>query len=149
MKRLHLVLFMILFSSMLIFSCDSQEDSVSTPSKIAQENFAVKNIEILNELGNYFPKEDVIFTISKDNNEKLFSIYKIIGTTRDQIDFGSFAKKKYQTNNEGTTCDGKFSCGRLIYQCLSNGDKALISNGGCGENGNPDDYCVVCVPEEI
>jgi hypothetical protein len=31
---------MILFSSMLIFSCDSQEDSVSTPSKIAQENFA-------------------------------------------------------------------------------------------------------------
>ena len=41
MKRLHLVLFMILFSSMLIFSCDSQE------------NFAVKNIEILNQLGDY------------------------------------------------------------------------------------------------
>ena len=59
------------------------------------------------------------------------------------------SKQKYQTNNEGTTCDGKFSCGRLIYQCLSNGDKALISNGGCGENGHPDDYCVVCVPEEI
>ena len=134
MKRLHLVLFMILFSSMLIFSCDSQEDSVSTPSKIAQENFAVKNIEILNQLGDYFPKEDVIFTISKDNNGKLFSIYEIIGTTRDQIDFGSFAKKKYQTNNEGTTCDGKFSCGRLIYQCLSNGDKALISNGGLVKN---------------
>ena len=146
MKRIHLVLLMISF---IILSCDSQEDSVSTPSKIAKENFVVKNIEILNELGNYFPKEDVIFTISKDNSEKLFSIYKVIGTTRDQMDFGSFAKKKYQTNNEGTTCDGKFSCGRLIYQCLSNGDKALISNGGCGENGHPDDYCVVCVPEEI
>ena len=88
MKRLHLVLFMILFSSMLIFYCDSQEDSLSTHSKIAQENFAVKNIEILNQLGDYFPKEDVIFTISKDNNGKLFSIYEIIGTTRDQIDFG-------------------------------------------------------------
>ena len=145
MKRTHLVLLAILF---VILSCDSQEDSLATPGKIIQENFAAKNIEILNELGNYFPKEDVTFTTRKGKRGKLISIYKIIGTTRDQIDFGSFAKNKYQTNDEGTTCDGKFSCGRLIYQCLSNGDRAMISNGGCGENGNPDDYCVVCVPEE-
>jgi len=146
MKKTHLILLML---SLVILSCDHQEDSLSTPSKIVQENFAIKNVEILNELGEYFPKEDLVFTINKDKEGKLFAIYKLVGQTRDEIDLGSFAKRKFEKNDDGgTTCDGKWSCGRLLYQCLSNGGRAMISNGGCGDNGNPDHYCVVCVPEE-
>lgn len=143
MKKTYLVLLML---SLLILSCDNQEDSLSSSSKINQENFAIKNVEILNDLGNYFPKEDITFTISKDQEGKLFAIYKLIGQTRDEIDLGSFAKMEFERNDDGgTTCDSKWSCGRLLYQCLSNGDRGIISNGGC-DGG--DGYCVVCAPEE-
>ena len=93
MKKTHLILLML---SLVILSCDHQEDSLSTPSKIVQENFAIKNVEILNELGEYFPKEDLVFTINKDKEGKLFAIYKLVGQTRDEIDLGSFAKRKFE-----------------------------------------------------
>ena len=141
--------FIKIFLLLLISVSCSQEDATIDNSNIVSidEKFAMKNVEILDELGHYFPKEDITFTISKDEEGKLFSIYKLIGQTKDEIDLGSFAKRKFKRNDEGgTTCDGKWSCGRLLYQCLSNGDSGMISNGGC--DGSNDGYCVVCVPQE-
>ncbi|CAI8426796.1 MAG: Uncharacterised protein [Flavobacterium sp. SCGC AAA160-P02] len=148
LNRLGKPSFMILIVLFITYSC-SQEESVSQTIAETKVNFAAKSVEILDELAEYFPKEDLVSTISKDKEGRLFAIYKLIGQTRDEIDLGSFAKREFKRNDgEGTTCDGKWSCGRLLYQCLANGDIGMISNGGCGENGNPDHYCVVCVPEE-
>jgi len=139
--------FLLLLVSM---SCSQEKATIDSSTIISKdEKFTIKNVEILDQLAEYFPKKDIVFTVSKDKKGKLFAIYKLIGQTRDEIDLGSFAKRKFERNDGGgTTCDSRWSCGKLSYQCLSNGDSGMISNGGCGENGNPEDYCVVCVPEE-
>ena len=132
---------------MFFYSCNQQEENVSQPIDVAKENFTLKTMEIIEELGNYFPPEDVICTIGKDENGEMFAFYKVIGKTKEEIDWGSFIQVESNRNDEGTTCDGKWSCGKAIYARLGIGYGATIKKGGCGDNGNPDHYCVTCIPE--
>jgi len=53
---------------------------------------------------------------------------------------GSFAKSKVSAKDVGTECDGKWSCGKAMYNCLENGKDALISEDACAGVT----YCVTC-----
>jgi len=129
--------------SLIFFACNESNHKIEneTLNSSIQETFASKTIEIFEELTTtYFPKEDVKYLVYKDSNGFLTAKYELTGKTKEQVQMGSFVKRESRTN-DGTTCDGRWSCGKAIYKCLENGQDALISVGACELSAQ---YCVTC-----
>lgn len=142
MKQLSKIAFAIILSFTL---SNCSKDEINTEKNILksnQEMFASKTIEIFEELTTeYFPKEDVKFVVYKDKNGFLIAKYELTGKTKKEVQMGSFAKRT-TGDDDGTTCDGKRSCGKAIYKCLENDKDALISIGACETSYT--EYCVKC-----
>lgn len=140
MKYLSKIAFAIVLS-LTFFSCNDNDSSVDNDTlNSSQEMFASKTIEIFEELTTtYFPKKDVKFVVYKDKNGFLTAKYELTGKTKEEVQMGSFVKTQSRSV-DGTTCDGKWSCGKAIYKCLEGGKDALISVGACVSAK----YCVKC-----
>jgi len=140
MKNLFKTVFAILLSLMFL-ACKKENSTIENDvQNTSQEIFASKTIEIFEELTTtYFPKEDVKFIVFKDTNGFLKAKYELIGQSKREVEMGSFVSRS--ANDDGTTCDGKWSCGKAIYECLENGKDALISVGACELSA---EYCVKC-----
>ncbi|WP_298779565.1 hypothetical protein [uncultured Polaribacter sp.] len=141
MKHISKIAFAIILS-LTFFACNESDTNTGEDiQNTSQEIFASKTIEIFEELTTeYFPKEDVNFVVYKDKNGFLMAKYELIGTTKKEVQMGSFAKTE-RRGDGGTTCEGKWSCGKAIYKCLENDQDALISEGACtGRTA----YCVTC-----
>lgn len=119
-------------------SCETENTKVNE-QRLNSDEFAVKTFEIYEEVTSLnIPKEDLKFSVFKDQNSHLTAKFEVIGKTKKEIEMGSFVQSK--SDDGGTTCDGKFSCGKAIYNCLENGKDALISNVACFSAK----YCVTC-----
>ena len=140
MKNLLKLTFIILLS--MSFTACSNEDIEQTKEELSvEEVFAQKTFEIYEAVssGN-IPKTDIKYKVYKDSDGFLTAKYELTGRTKSEIQMGSFAKNT--SFSDGTTCDGKWSCGKAIYDCLENGKDALISEGACIS------YCVTCQDPE-
>ena len=133
MKKL--ILFISIFS---MLACS--QNQVDEP--IVQDAFIENALSILDELGNYYPPEDIDLLFSKvDSNGFQIATFSLKGETKETIKLGSFAKRQYAYQSDETTCTNKWQCGKEIKKCLDNGDDALISNGACDNSA----WCVECV----
>jgi hypothetical protein len=142
MKYLSKIVFIIFLSTLLLSCSQNEGNKEENIQNINQEKFALKTIEIFEELTTtYFPKEDVQFVVVKDENGLLTAEYELTGKTKKEVQMGSFVKRS-SGDDDGTTCDGKWSCGKAIYRCLENDRKALISVGAC--EASYTEYCVKC-----
>ena len=109
---------------------------------VAQDAFIDNALSIMDELGNYYPPEDIDLLFSKvDSNGFQTATFSLKGETKEAIKLGSFAKRQYASRSDGTTCTNKWQCGKEIAKCLDEGDDALISNGACENSA----WCVTCV----
>lgn len=130
-----------IFLSLVLSSCNQDDIQERNLKNTNEELFASKTIEIFEALTtSYFPKEDVRFVVFKNNSGLLTAKYTLVGQSKREVQMGSFVNKN--VNDEGTTCDGKWSCGKAIYKCLENGKDALISVGACKTEAK--EYCVTC-----
>jgi hypothetical protein len=133
MKKL--ILFILIFS---LLACS--QNQVDEP--VVQDAFIDNTLSILDELGNYYPSEDIDLLFSKvDSNGFQTATFSLKGETKETIKLVSFAKRQYAYQSYGTTCGNKWQCGKEIAKCLDNGDDALISNGACDNSA----WCVECV----
>jgi len=141
MKNLLKLTFVILLS--ISFTACSNEDTEQTKEELsAEEVFAQKTFEIYEAVSSEnIPKTDIKYNVYKDSDGFLTAKYELTGKTKSEIQMGSFAKT--QSFSDGTTCDGKWSCGKAIYGCLENGQDALISEGACT---GYTEYCVTSLP---
>lgn len=131
-----------LFLFVLACQNDKQERNLQNTN---EELFASKTIEIFEELTtSYFPKEDVKLIVFKDKMGYLTAKYELVGQSKREVQMGSFVSRS--ANDDGTTCDGKWSCGKAIYKCLENGQDALISVGASDTSYT--EYCVKCQDPE-
>jgi len=132
----------VLFLSLTIFSCSQEKTNQEDVSQNTEEVFAMKTFEIYEGLSTKdIPKEDIKYSVYKDLNGFLTAKYELTGQTKKEVQMGSFVSTQAR-GGEGTTCDGKWSCGKAIFQCLENGQDALISEGACVS------YCVTCQDPE-
>jgi hypothetical protein len=129
------ILLMAIFS---LLACS--QNRVNGP--VVQDVFVDNALSIMDELGNYYPPEDIDLLFSKvDSNGFKTATFSLKGETKETIKLGSFAKRQYAYRSDGTTCTNKWKCGKEIKKCLDNGDDALISNGACDNSA----WCVECV----
>ena len=127
-----------IISIFLLLAC-----SQNTDEPVVQDPFVDYALSILEELGDYYPPEDIGLLFSKvDSNGFKTATFNLKGKSKETVELGSFAKRQYAYKS-GTTCTNKWQCGREIAKCLDNGDAAKISNGACKENSA---WCVECIP---
>lgn len=133
MKKL--ILFISIFS---LLACS--QNQVDEP--VLQDAFIDNALSILDELGNYYPPEDINLLFSKvDSNGFQTATFSLKGETKEAIKLGSFAKRQYSFGKGGTTCTNKWQCGKEIAKCLDDDKDATISNGACENSA----WCVTCV----
>lgn len=121
-----------------LFACSQNQ----TEESIMQDSFVDNALSIMEELSKYYPPEDIDLLFSKvDSNGFQTAIFSLKGKTKETIKLGSFAKRQYVNQSDGTTCTNQWQCGKEIKNCLDNGDDALISNGACDNSA----WCVECV----
>ena len=131
----------VLFLGLIMFSCSEKQSQNDISQKTEEELFAIKTFEFYEELlTKDIPAEDIKYRVYKDANGFLTAKYKLTGQTKKKIQMGSFVKTQARVDEEGTTCNGKWSCAKAIYNCLENDLDALISEGACID----DQYCVTC-----
>lgn len=135
---------LILAVSLLLFSC--QEDhNTKTPEQLRQD-FTLKSVEVLEDLGKYYPIEELGFKISNDQDGKFYTLYKLKGVSEELVHFMSSSTNLIKkSDGGGTSCSGGESCARLLYTCLSGGENAVMTGGNC--NGDGDGFCVTCAPQ--
>lgn len=122
-----------------VTSCSREE--TTEVEAVSKQAFINENLETLEELGKFFPKEDIdlVFTQGENGSEALYSLK---GKTAEAVGFGIFAAKEHP-GQIGANCDGSFSCGTELQKCLQAGKDGLISNGKCTGIA-AHDYCVTC-----
>jgi len=129
-----------IFSIFSLLACSQNTDKPDVP-----DPFIDNALSILEELGNYYPPEDIDLLFSQtDSNGFQTATFNLKGKTRETVERGSFAKREYVIQSRGTTCITKWQCAKEIAKCLDNGDAAKISNGACKENSA---WCVECIPD--
>jgi hypothetical protein len=144
MKKLFKII-TVLFIGLIIYSCSEEESQNDVSQNTKEELFAKKTFEIYEELStNNIPKKDLKYCVYKDANGFLNAKYEVIGQTKKEIQMGSFVNSQVSARGGGTECDGKWSCGKAIYDCLENDQDALISEGAC----TGVTYCVTCQDPE-
>ncbi|WP_019037471.1 hypothetical protein [Psychroflexus tropicus] len=125
---------LLLFLSVFVISCSkSNEDEIITD---VESNFTEESFSIYEELSSYYPKGDVVMTFSKTEEGLETVKFSLTGESLKMAQLGQFAKTEF--SKSGDECSGPMSCGRLIKDCLNNGQDALISNGTRAT------YCVTC-----
>ena len=135
MKNYGIIALLILLTG--LSSC-GEEDNLEKDSDETLE-FTDLSIQTLENLSSFYPAEDIVIEVSKNDNGSVEALFSLKGDTKKAIGFGQFASK---SSDDGvTTCDGPFKCGKAAKKCLDDGKKALISNGACKD----DAYCVECV----
>ena len=123
MKKI--ILFISIFS---LLACS--QNRLDEP--VLQDAFIDNALSILDELGNYYPPEDINLLFSKvDSNGIQTATFSLKGETKEAIKLGSFAKRQYSFGKGGTTCTNKWQCGKEIAKCLDDDKDATISNGAC------------------
>ncbi len=141
MKALVFKFPLLVLSLLVMLSCADENDEISD-QKSNTEKFAMKTFEVYEAVSSKrIPQEDIIYKVLEDQNGRLTARFKVIGESKKAIQMGSFVAGK-SLNDGGTTCDGKWSCGKAIYECLENGQDALISEGACTSVSQ--EYCVTC-----
>lgn len=134
---------LILAVSLLFFSC--QEENNTKTSEQLRQDFTLKSVEVLEELGKYYPIDELGIEISNDQDGKFYTLYKLKGVSEELVHLMSSSTNfTKNSNGDGTTCPGGESCARLLYTCLNGGENGLMTGGGCdGEGG----FCVTCAPQ--
>jgi len=136
MKNYGIIVLLILFTG--LSSCSEENNLEEDSDKILE--FTALSIQTLENLSSFYPAEDIVMEVKKNDNGFVEALFLLKGDTKKAIDFGQFASKN--SNDGGTTCDGPFKCGKAAKKCLDDGKKALISNGACRDD---DAFCVECV----
>ena len=128
----------LLISIVCLFACS--QNLADEP--VAQDAFIDNALSILDELGNYYPPEDIDLLFSKvDSNGFQTATFSLKGETKETIKLGGFAKRQYAYRSDGTTCPNKWQCGKEIAKCLDDDKDATISNGACETSA----WCVTCI----
>ncbi|MDB9836461.1 hypothetical protein OAC51_06105 [Flavobacteriaceae bacterium] len=128
----------LLISIFCLFACSQNQ----ADEPVVQDAFIDNALSILDELGNYYPPEDIDLLVSKvDSNGFQTATFSLKGETKKTIKLGSFAKRQYAYRSDGTTCTNKWQCGKEIANCLDDDKDATISNGACENSA----WCVTCV----
>ena len=136
------VLFKLLCISTLLLgmiSCENESSEMQVQN-LSPDEFATKTFEIFQDVSSRgIPKEDIRYSLFKDKDGFLNAKFEVVGETKKEIETGSFVQNETMVD-DGTTCDGKWSCGKAINSCLKNGQAALITIGACVSQ----EYCVTC-----
>ncbi|MGB1449652.1 MAG: hypothetical protein ACPG8F_07415 [Flavobacteriaceae bacterium] len=131
----------LLISTICLLACSQNQ----ADEPVAQDVFIDNALSILNELGNYYPSEDIDLVFRKiDSNGFQTATFSLKGETKETIRLGSFVKREYAYQTDGTTCTNKWQCGKEIANCLEDDKDALISNGACKKNSA---WCIECIPD--
>lgn len=87
------------------------QNQVNEP--VVQDAFVDNALSIMDELGNYYPPEDIDLLFSKvHSNGFQTATFSLKGETKETIKLGSFAKRQYAYRSDGTTCTNKWQCGK-------------------------------------
>lgn len=133
MKTFKFLSLLLCLSFFAVSCTEANEDEIITD---AETDFTVESFDIYEEVSSYYPKGDVVMTFSKTEDGLETATYRLTGESLKMAQLGQFAKT--ESSKSGDECNGAMSCGRLIKDCLDNGQDALISNGTCAT------YCVTC-----
>lgn len=128
----------------ILISCMGSENEVNTETNI--NNFAEFSMEILETLHDTYDANDLELSVTKDSNGNEKAIFKLKKSSQSDVLKSSSIKSNTKNSvapmnyseEGGTECNNKISCGKAIAECLDNGMDALISNGTCAT------YCVTC-----
>jgi hypothetical protein len=83
------------------------QNQVNEP--VVQDAFVDNALSIMDELGNYYPPEDIDLLFRKvDSNGFQTATFSLKGETKETIKLGSFAKRQYAHRSDGTTCTNKW-----------------------------------------
>lgn len=137
--QLSRVLSMGAIALMFIFaSCQEREaEKVMADAASLEKSFAVKSVEIFDEVSNYYAKEDVNLRIFTNKNGNEVAEYTLTGESLFNAQLGA-ALFKEEATEDGTTCSSAYACGKELKKCLDKGMKGVIENGACAS------YCVTC-----
>jgi len=133
MKAYKVLSLFLVFPFFALSCSDANEEEIITD---VESDFTVESFNIYEEVSTYYPKGDVVMTFSKSEEGFETVKYSLTGESLKMAQLGQFAKTEF--SKSGDECSGPMSCGRLIKNCLDNGQDALISNGTCAT------YCVTC-----
>ncbi len=133
MKTIKMYWVLLVFTTICLTvpSCNSGGDDTN----LEQESSLLHlSMELMENLSVIFPPEDLVMTISRNDDGSEQALFSLIGESKRAARLGVLASGV----NSETTCDGAVSCIKAAKNCLDNGKKVLISNGACSS------YCVTC-----
>jgi len=151
---------LLLLTLSLSVSADKELIDEGQTENLNELGFMLKSYELVDVMTKpnipTFSAEDVVVKTYLDENGILTTRYSLTGESKEIIGLGSFAANK-SDNDNGTDCDGSWSCGIAIKSCLDNGKEGSITPGQCssGNGGIGDDngtstglgnegFCVKC-----
>ena len=123
------------FTIVILSSCNDDNNDIQK-----EISFTEFSMEIRESLSATYPTDDLIMSVSRNDNGSEQTIFGLKGEIKKAAQLGLFAARNA---NDGTECNGTVSCGKAIKKCLDNGQDAVISNDNCAT------YCVTCQEPQL
>ena len=143
MKTKSLLFGLILLSAI---SCNEGENQDGEGTQIEQQSSVLElGIELLDELSDIYPPEDLTLRVSRDDRDgSVSAVFSLTDESKKAAQSEHSAthvsERAQVAADEGTTCTTYRECDKAITRCFDNGLDALISQGPCDSRK----HCVTC-----